>query len=115
MSQRTCPGPRPRRAAALAVGLALIGFIVVRRGRGASKRARYAEGADGSPDSVPAAAPNVTLFEKARPEDPMRCPTCDAYYPSGSAFCATDGSGLVPAPGAAVSHFNPDEWEACIQ
>lgn len=89
--------------AALAVGLALIGFIVIRRGRGAAKRAP----AEGAPDSEPVAAPNVTLFEKARPEDPMRCPTCDAYYPSGSAFCATDGSGLVPAPGVQLVDVPP--------
>ncbi|MFO0615001.1 MAG: hypothetical protein U0414_20595 [Polyangiaceae bacterium] len=88
---------------ALAVGLALIGVIVVRRGRGAAKRAP----ADAEGDPEPVAAPNVTLFEKARPEDPMRCPTCDEYYPSGAAFCATDGSALVPAPGAVLVNVPP--------
>lgn len=68
--------------------LALAAFILMRRGR----RPREPEGPEGA-EAVPAS--NVTFFEPAG-DRPMECPECGREFEPGVAFCATDGTPLVP-------------------
>lgn len=67
--------------------LALAAFILMRRGRG-TRQPKEAEGAE-----VPAS--NVTFFETSSSRG-MECPECGREFDPGVAFCASDGTPLVP-------------------
>jgi hypothetical protein len=99
-STRATDGAHDRRVAFVAIvggaaaALALAALIVLRQ----SRKPRVPERA-----STPAPPPLVALFDRPAEDDPMRCPQCREVFAPGTAFCATDGTALVPAPRARVS------------
>lgn len=99
-STRAVDGSHDRRVAFVAIvagaaaALALAALVVLRQ----SRKPRVPDRA-----STPVPPPLVALFDRPAEDDPMRCPQCREVYAPGSAFCATDGNALVPAPKARVS------------
>jgi len=99
-STRAVDGSHDRRVAfvAIVVGVAAalaLAALVVQRQR---RTPRLAER-----PSTPPPPPLVALYDRPAEDEPMRCPQCREVFSPGSAFCATDGAALVPAPRTRVS------------
>jgi hypothetical protein len=91
----------------LALGLAALGFVLLRRGLLGTTRAAAAEGLGpddvAAPEGAPPAMgplPQGLVVSQGRPV-PGRsvvCPSCRTEFPPGSTFCPHDGNRLVGAP-----------------
>lgn len=68
--------------------LGIVALALVRRGKHRPDAQRMTEAPP---------PPNVTFFETDQPSAAMECPKCGRVFASGSGFCATDGSALVPS------------------
>jgi hypothetical protein len=116
----------------LALGLAALGFLLLRRGVLRASRAApivveageraVAEGAGpwaspaaqgGPPDA--GAPPHGVVVSQGRPLPgrPVICPSCRTEFPPGSTFCPHDGNRLVAGPGAGVPAGAPSAGGVC--
>jgi hypothetical protein len=104
----------------LALGLAALGFVLLRRGvLGPTAVAPPAD--DGEPDDAdepPGAAGfpvQGVVVSQGRPVPgrPVVCPSCRNEFPPGSVFCPHDGNRLVAAPLAPAQGPTPSAGGVC--
>jgi hypothetical protein len=96
---------------ALAICLAGLGFVLLRRGLLRSSKAVIVADDDLGPDEPVGAgpAPQGVVVSQGRPVPgrPVVCPSCRTEFPPGSTFCPHDGNRLVGAPLAPVPGPSP--------
>jgi hypothetical protein len=79
----------------LAIGLAVLGFVLLRRS--SSRRDESAEEEEEEVPPPPMAEP-APAASRPVPVRALVCPSCRNEFPPNSTFCPHDGNRLVPAP-----------------
>jgi hypothetical protein len=96
----------------LAIVLAGLGFVLLRRGLLRSSRPVVVADDDLGPDEpigADAPPPQGVVVSQGRPVPgrPVICPSCRSEFPAGSTFCPHDGNRLVAAPLAPIPGPSP--------
>ncbi len=90
--------------AALALGLAALGLVLLKRSSPRRSPARPIDEPEPEPEPEPLAAPGepppkiILTHGRAVPARPLLCPSCRAEFSPESTFCPHDGNRLVAAP-----------------